>query len=135
MSRSAELCLVAPASVVGIWLRVEPLLRPAMERCGEMPLADLYGTLVSGRFRLWLAVGEHIEAAAVTEIAETTAGRVLCIVAVGGRDRSRWVHMRAQLEQHGRQAGCVISRIYGRCGWARVMPDYRIARLVLEKEL
>lgn len=130
-----QLYVIASDRVADIWRHVEGLLRPAMERCGEMHMIDLYQKLVDGKFYLWLAIGDNVEAAAVTEIAETTAGRVLCIVACGGIKRDRWLHFMQQIEEYGRRAGCVLTRIYGRRGWQRALPDYHVSRLVLEKEL
>jgi len=31
--------------------------------------------------------------------------------------------------------GCAAIRIHGRRGWAREFPDYRLTRILLEKEL
>lgn len=106
-----------------------------MERSGEMPIGDLYRELLCGRFVLWLAWGGDLEAAAVTEIAETTSGRVCVIVACGGAGRDRWLSLRHRLEDYARHEGCARMRIYGRKGWTRVLPDYRVTRVVLEKEL
>lgn len=135
MTAAPALYQVPRDRVDGAWSLAGHLLRPAMERCGEMPAADLFRALMEGRFVLWLAASERVEAAAVTEIAETTAGRVLCIVACGGADRRRWLHFVRNLEEYGRQRGCVLSRIYGRRGWQRALPEYRPQRVIIEKAL
>lgn len=100
-----------------------------------MPLGDLYRELLAGHFVLWLAWSGELEAAAVTEIAETVSGRVCVIVACGGRGRARWIALRRKLEDYARHEGCARMRIYGRKGWTRVLPDYRVTRVILEKEL
>jgi hypothetical protein len=135
MSRSAEAVPVPRARLAEVWPAVAPLLTPALERGGEMTTQTLAAALRDGRFVLWLAWSGRLEAAAVTEVADTIAGRVCCIVACGGRDRARWLGLRAELEAYARRAGCARMRIYGRKGWLRVLPDYRAARVILEKEL
>jgi hypothetical protein len=135
MSPSAEAVPVQRARLAEVWPAVEPLLTPALKRGGEMTMQGLVEALRDGRFVLWLAWSGRLEAAAVTEVADTIAGRVCCIVACGGRDRARWLDLRADLETYARRAGCVRMRIYGRKGWLRALPDFRAARVILEKEL
>ena len=76
-----------------------------------------------------------LKAAVVTEVAESIAGRILCIVACGGRDRAEWLPLLKLIEDYGGEKGCARVRIYGRKGWARVLRDYAVTRLILEKEL
>lgn len=135
MSQSVDAYAVPRGRLTEIWPAVEPLLRPAMERGGEMPISDLLQALYQGRFVLWLAWSGDLDAAAVTEIADTTAGRVCVIVACGGRGRERWLPLRHKLEWYARHEGCKRMRIYGRKGWARVLPDYRVTRVILEKDI
>jgi hypothetical protein len=132
----AKAYYVRSADVPAAWPVVEPLLRPAMQRCGEMKMEDLRSALAAGRFFLWVALVEGtLKAAAVTEVAETIAGRIVCIVACGGRDRAEWLPLLKLIEDYGREKGCARMRIYGRKGWARVLPGYRVTRVILEKEL
>lgn len=135
MSASVDAYAVPAGRLNEIWPAVEPLLRPAMERGGEMPVSDLYRALLAGRYVLWLAWGGELLAAAVTEIAETTAGRVCVIVACGGAKRERWLALRHTIEDYARREGCACMRIYGRRGWARALPDYRVKRVIMEKDL
>jgi len=107
-----------------------------MVRSGEMFMADLLRHLTSRRMLLWLAWdGQSIVGTCVTELSETINGRVCVIVAVGGKDRSRWLHFTRQLEDFARTEGCRAMRLYGRRGWKRVMRDYRETRIILEKDL
>jgi hypothetical protein len=135
MSRSAEAVPVPRARLAEVWPVVEPLLTPALSRGGEMTTQTLAEALRDGRFLLWLAWSGRLEAVAVTEIADTIAGRVCCIVACGGRERARWLGLRTDLETYARRAGCTRMRIYGRKGWLRALPDYRPVRVILEKDL
>lgn len=121
--------------LAAVWPAAAPLVARALARSGEMTLDELARALVEGRFLLWLAWDGALAAAAVTEIAETIAGRVCCIVACGGGNRARWLALRVELERHACRHGCVRMRIYGRRGWQRILPDYRATRIILEKDL
>ena len=78
---------------------------------------------------------DGIAAAAVTELHQTEWRKVCCIVACGGEHRERWLELIGPIEDFARAEGCAAMRIMGRKGWARVLPTYRIRRVVLEKEL
>lgn len=131
----AELYCLPPSVIPEVWREVDRLLRPAMQRTGEMPMRDLLGALLNGRFLLWVAVGERLEAVAVTEVAETTVGKVCVVVACGGSKLKRWIGLLNGIEQYAQAEGCERMRIYGRKGWVRVLPAYKAKRVILEKEL
>jgi hypothetical protein len=61
--------------------------------------------------------------------------KVCVIVACGGSDMPRWLHLIEKIEDFARAEGCAATRIIGRKGWARVLAQYRTTRIVLEKEL
>lgn len=131
----ALLC-VDPGKINEIWPHVEPLLKTAMLRAGEMTMADMLARLQDRRLLLWLVWdGTEIVSALVTELAETISGKVCVIVAMGGKGRERWLHLTSQLEEFARAEGCRAMRLYGRRGWKRVMRDYRETRVILEKDL
>src|ERR1700754_3915063 len=116
-----------------VWPLVAPLIQRAVERGGLADMAQLERDLRSGAALLWLAwnpgLGEgagrsFIEAAAVTQL-DIANGRKFCtIVACGGHGLNRWCSLIGALERFAREEGCAGMRIYGRRGWARVLPDY-----------
>lgn len=131
-----SLVCVDPEKINEIWPHVEPLLKPAMVRSGEMFMADLLRSLCDKRMLLWLAWdGAEIVGTCVTELSETINGRICVIVAMGGKDRKRWIHFTKQLEGFALAEKCRAMRLYGRRGWKRVLRDYRETRVILEKEL
>ena len=90
--------------------------------------------------------GAVIKAAAVTQLSELNGARFCSIVACGaspskpaarrrGRDRDEWLPLLAGLEHYARAESCKAMRIFGRRGWERLLPDYKAARVLLEKEL
>jgi hypothetical protein len=127
---------VDPTRVHQAWPLVAPLIRCALERGGLSDFAQLEHALRDGSALLWLAWnGECIEGAAVTQL-DVANGRKFCtIVACGGRGLKRWGSLMSTLERFARDEGCASVRIHGRRGWARVLHDYRLHSIVLEKEL
>jgi hypothetical protein len=90
--------------------------------------------------------GTAIKAAAVTQLSAVNGVRFCTIVACGaspskpagrrrGRDRDEWLPLLAGLERYAKAEDCKAMRIFGRRGWERVLPDYKAARVLLEKEL
>jgi hypothetical protein len=135
MPPSAELVCVDPARVAEFWPHVRPLIEAAMRRGDLDAFAPVEAAVLQGRALLWLAWSNKIEAAAITQIAQSEWRKVVEIVACGGRDMSNWLPLIAGIEQYARAEGATAVRIVGRKGWARTLNDYREHRVVLEKEL
>ena len=92
--------------------------------------------ILSGDMLLWVVWdGTQILAAAVTQLTGEDNRKVGTIVALGGTCLDRFAHLRSTLEDHFRDEGCAISRVFGRKGWARHLKDYEMTSLVLEKAL
>jgi hypothetical protein len=115
---------------------VAPLIKAAMEKGRLSSYADVEHSVRNGSALLWIAWnGEKIKAAAVTELGIANSEKFCTVVACGGSDRGQWVHLLAGLEAYGKAEGCAAMRIYGRRGWLKLLPDYRTARVLLEKKL
>jgi hypothetical protein len=136
MSRSVELVCVPPDTVRKVWPRVCDLIYEAMRRgnlSGYQGVADL---VLGGRGLLWLAWdGQKVHAAAVTALVATEWRKVCELIACGGKDLPRWLHLIEKIEDYARAEGCSAVRIVGRKGWQRMLTDYRTKRVILEKEI
>jgi hypothetical protein len=98
--------------------------------------ADVERAVLDGAQLLWVAADRQaIWAAAVTQLSHANGEKFCTIVACGGRERARWLPLKAALETFAEAEGCAAIRIHGRRGWARELPDYRLTRILLEKEL
>ena len=135
-SAKAELCCVDPARVAAIWPHVAHLIRRAMARGGMGRFADVARDVLTANAYLWLAIESGaVLAAAVTQVAQQEGHRVCTIVACGGRDWRRWGALIAGLEDYARAEGCARVEIAGRPGWRRRLPDYRLAKIVMRKDI
>lgn len=126
---------IDPAHVAKILPMAASLLRDAMAN-GHGDYADIEGSVLSGEKLLWLALDEQaIWAAAVTGL-HSERGRKFCVIwACGGREKQRWMMFKPVLEQFAKDEGCSFMRVYGRKGWGRELPDYKLTQIVLEKAL
>lgn len=127
---------IDPRFVERVWPLVAPLIRAAMRKGRVSDFADVERAVLDGMQLLWVAADRSaIWAAAVTELAHVSGEKVCTIVACGGRERKRWLPLKAELESFARAEGCTAMRIHGRRGWAREFPDYRLTSITLEKEI
>jgi hypothetical protein len=130
------LVCVDPARVHEVWPHVASLIAQAMRRGQMGEAADVERNLRSGAALLWLVWdGEAVLAATVTELAVVGGEKHCIIVACGGNGFARFGHLIGGLERYASAEGCGRMRICGRRGWARVLPGYRIERVIIEKAL
>jgi hypothetical protein len=133
---SAELCCVDPAQVAKIWPHASHLIRRAMARGGMGRFEDVERDVLSANAYLWLAIESgSVLAAAVTQVTQRKNDRLCTIVACGGHDWERWGALIAGLETYARAENCQRMEIAGRPGWLRRLPDYRLVKIVIRKDL
>ena len=128
---SVDLCCVDPKDVGQIWEYAGPMIRAAIERTNLSDFADIEKDVLAGNQLLWLAVSDHIEAAATTHLSRN----VCTLTACSGHQRERWLPLFARIEKYAKDEGCSAMRIYGRKGWERVLDGYRAEYVILEKSL
>ena len=134
ISSSADLLCVHPHQVSEFWPYVESYLKVATERCGTWSIGEVRQQIDRGAL-LWIVWnGEAVKAACVTRLVMDHRGKVLEVVACGGEGQD-WRTLYEDIEDYGRNEGCVISRISGREGWKRIFKDYDLAWVTLEKDL
>lgn len=128
---SVDLICVDPKEVDQVWPYAGGMIRAAIERTNLSDFADIEKDVMSGDQLLWLAVSDRIEAAATTQLS-----RNVCILtACGGHNRERWLPLFARIEKYAKDEGCRAMRIFGRRGWERVLSDYKVEHVILEKAL
>jgi hypothetical protein len=135
-----ELICIDPARIAEFWPHVGPLIAAALRRGRITDIAEVAHAVFVGEALVWIAWnGRAIKAAAVTQLSTVDGTRFCTVVACGtggsSGDRSEWLPLLEGLERYARQESCKAIRIFGRRGWERVLPDYKPARVLLEKEL
>jgi len=128
---TVDLCCVGPANVAQVWPLAKDLIRAAIERTGLSEFAEIEAQVLSGDQLLWLAISDHIEAAATTHLVKP--GPVCVLTACSGHDRERWLPLFGKIEKYAKDEGAKCMRIFGRPGWQRALTGYRVEHVVLEK--
>lgn len=128
---SVDLCCVDPKDVEQVWPYAGGMIRAAVEATNLVDFEDIENDVFEGRQLLWLAVSDHIEAAATTYI----TGKRCTLSACSGHSRDRWLPLFKHIEKYAKDAGCTAMRVCGRPGWERVLDGYRKEFVILEKAL
>jgi len=130
---SVDLICVSPRDVSDVWPLARDLIRAAIEQTNLSDFADIESDVLKGDQLLWLAISDHVEAAATTHLSRNAC----TVTAVSGHQRERWLPLRAKIEKYAKDEGCHTIRAYGRKGWERVLANdgYRIEHVILEKAL
>lgn len=119
-----------------VWPAVREKLRAAYLKNDLSHTEALERDVLSGKGVLWLAsTNSKIEAAAVTVLTRTDRNLVCVITACGGGSMRRWLHMLSAIEEWAKSEGAAKVRIFGRKGWVRMLENYRVSSVVLERQL
>ena len=136
MSASASLHCIPPQLAREIWPLVRDRLYAAVRRTDLSHSVDIARDVLHGDGVLWLACeGEEIEAAAVTLLTRTDRHLVCLITALGGSNMERWLPLLSEIEHWARSEGAALVRVMGRPGWGRVLKNYHVSNVVLERAL
>lgn len=135
MPLSASLICVDPGLIVDVWPKAKHLIKSAIEYTGLSEFADIEKQVLAGEQILWLAYSDHVEAAATTHLIKTSGKPVCVLTACSGHNRERWLPLFERIEKYAQNEGCKCVRIYGRKGWERVLKNYRVEHVILERAL
>ena len=129
-----DVLCVPPDRAAEYWHAVNSLIRPAL--VNSLTDFDMVARAVcNGEMLLWLTWdGTRIYSATVTQLSVSNGKRFCTIVACGGSEMSRWIHLIDKIEQFATDEGCASIVIIGRPGWQKVMNNYKAKRVTLEKE-
>lgn len=131
-----DLICVDPKRVHEFWPHAAEMIRSAVRRTNLSHSQDIEYDITSGDSLLWLAWdGAKIEAAASTSLIETDTDKVCVLTACGGENMNHWLPLLKQIETYAKAEGCQCVRIYGRKGWLRILKDYQMTNIVIEKVL
>lgn len=130
-----DLVCVPPADVSKIWPQARGLIKAAIEQTDLSDFEITEQQVLSGDQLLWLALSDHIEAAATTHLIKGIEKPVLVVTACSGRHRERWLALRHRIEAYAKAEGCKCVRLFGRKGWERELSDYRATYVIMEKAL
>lgn len=136
MPCKVELVAVDPSLVAKVWPHAREMVKRAIDRTKLCNFAAIEKEVLAGLQQLWLGWnGSAIQVAAVTQLVRIAEDKICILVACAGSDRIGWLPLLTGLEQFAKNEGCRTMRIIGRKGWSRVLDDYPVKYVVMEKEL
>jgi hypothetical protein len=133
--------LLHPEEVLKDWLVLSPLIQEALDKGqGENTLLDHMKKLLNFNSHCWVIKDkEEIKGVILTEFLQYTQHRTLHIITLSGTEFETWVHLYPTIEQFAKEAGCIRCEIWGRAGWAKVLPKvlpgFEQAYVVMSKNI
>lgn len=135
---SSVLSGVPAASIQKYWLVVEKFVASALKYSnGRYRLVDVFAALIKQDMQLWVAGNEDgsVKVCAITEVIDYPSMRVANFFLVAGEEREGWLHHLESVEEWAREKGCVKLELRGRKGWEKVLKDWNMSQIILEKDL
>lgn len=131
-----QLAACSPEMLEVLWPQARRyLLRSYLKNDQAMP-HWLFADLKEKRRVLWLLInGSAMVGAGITAIFEMASGKMCKIEHFAGDGLDDWSHLRTQIEEYAKREGCVKVMCEGRPGWQRILTDYEVTAVVLEKRL
>lgn len=134
---TVQLVPVPPDKLGAAWNFVSANIAAIAQATRQKLTVEDFGRLIAdGSFTLWVVLEDGVLLAVViTEIIQYPQRRVCRVNACVGEHRQKWIHLLSEIEAWGRANGCAAMEILARKGWARVLPDYQMTHVFLEREL
>lgn len=133
-----KLTPVAQPDLEAVLPQVHPWLKDVEKLVsGKLTYPQLIDGIYHGRAQLWLVKRDAPVAAIVTEILTYPSVRYCHVMIVSGGGNAKEWHRPVieQIEGWAKRQGCDKVEMYGRKGWLRLLPEYRIKQYRMEKEL
>ena len=131
-----DLVCVHPDLLPRLWPMVKDMIFTAVKNADLGHTADVEKEVMHGNGVLWLAIeDDEIRGALATVLVKTDQRLVCMITALGGHRMKDWFHFLPQIEAWAKSEGATRMRLYGRRGWVRLLKDYYVSNVVMEKEL
>jgi hypothetical protein len=126
---------INPRNIDLVWPLTEHLIKAAMSHSNISDFDIVADDVLHGRALLWVATnGNTIVAAAVTQVTKANGHKYCTIVACAGIDCKEWLPLLDEVEQYAQREDCVAMRFFGRNGWSRLLPDYKIIGHITERK-
>lgn len=124
---------VQVAEIPKEWGFAKPLIAKGCKFSnGKYHANDFYPDLLSRKMQLWI---NKPTAAAITEIRNYPHKKVCCVIVAGGKDLDQFQKDLEVIAAWGKEQGCATMRVEGRPGWQRVLKNYQLSTVSLERSL
>lgn len=121
------------------WKPIEPLLRGCCERSnGRFSVETSLEALRKGNWQFWVGIDEktRVKLFGTSEILIMDTGlKVLNVIFVTGSEMKSWVHLIDEVGLWGKAQGCSIIQALARPGWQKILKDWTLTHVLLERGL
>jgi hypothetical protein len=124
-----------------MWPLIVPFLQKAIDHSHDMAtIEETWDDLMTKRHQLWVVIDDNkkINTAAVTMLQKYKTGLVQATIAMLGGESGNLkdiLELRSELEAWAKTEGCNRIRFFARKGWAKYLPDYKLASYVMSKDI
>lgn len=137
LTEAQRVVLLGPNDLPALWPQLEPLVVKACEySMGQFNPEVVVDGILAGEYRLLAYMdGDTVASIALLCVSRYRIG--LCILEVllaSGQNLRDWRKFEEQVAAYGKAQGCQKFRMIGREGLQRMLPEWRRAAIVLEKE-
>lgn len=132
------LTALSPDVAESQWPALRGLIDEAMAVGGEIMPEDFAERVGRGDVLVWTVIDEgtaEVVSAVTTELTRRREGLVCWVGQCAGRGAKDWIGLIAQIEDYARAEGCVKVASKCREGWRRLLKDYRVRTITIEKAL
>ncbi len=127
--------MLTVTEIRSLWPRIKDFAQKIGDYSEKADAADYQSAALRGHCQFWVDDVTSPNVLVITKIETYPKKKILKVDGAGGTKLSAWKHMITDLERFGRLNDCDEIEIWGRVGWQRVFPDYRLARVRLDKPL
>lgn len=121
---------------IRLWLQCEHFIAQSVLSMGYDTMESLFAEYYEGDAQLWAVYdNDELVSCTITSMAEYATGKVLWVRYMIGSALKDWLHFEASIRDYARELGCTKLKAYCRKGLQRMLPEWDIAHIVMERKL
>lgn len=120
--------------LISVWPEVAPILIRAIRVYNEHSLEEIFESLLLRERQLWISGREKIGCVLITRILNGHEKKT-CLIELYAGNGIESMKFFDDIETWAKNLGCNHMRLSGRKGWQRLLKDYDLKKIILEKEL
>jgi hypothetical protein len=103
---------------------------------GYDTLASLFQEIYEGDAQLWAVYNDdELVSCTITSPSEYATGKVLWVRYIVGSSLKDWLHFEKEIRDYARELGCTKLKAYCRKGLQRMLPEWDVAHIVMERSV
>lgn len=119
-----------------LWIACEGFIKQSVLSMGYDTMESLLIEYYEGDAQLWAVYdNDELVSCTITSMAEYATGKVLWVRYMIGSALKDWLHFEASIRDYARELGCTKLKAYCRKGLQRMLPEWDIAHIVMERKL